>query len=982
MKSVFKLAIHLSREERHGFKPLLAAIFLSTIFYSCSNFVDSSKVEKNDSKSNVVEVSGKLIYGALPEKIAQTLKTPAQTDKENFRTAFPSIPTENLDFEIKAVNADDNTEVYTGETVTDGESVKYKIGIPAADSEKKYKIEVSLAIKPFDTRYEILKGKIENVKISNLKTVINQNITLSVPQDSSEFGILDLEVDCTATEIKSARASVNYNDHESAYIPAINNSGKMRFLFGEITEDELEDGMPEGSHKVKFDFYSSTNCTGVSLYSFTECINIFSALTTDTWVQNGSEPWFVTTGTGASKTTTCRITNEMIEEHKLTEIYVDPSVTTSGSGTPWSPKKTFDEAIAMLQNTSKDYTIYINGELRGPHTIPDTIQAHTLTICGKRGLNTAGEPQDGIKGYADELVGHEYDFNQITNYDELYAEGKAGRPLAVQTPVPVTLKDIKLCNSFVKSGGGGLFVNTGCSVTMENVVISGNKATKGAGGVLVQGGTVIMNGGKITGNSAWNGINSMGSGVLVRDGGSFTMNDGEISYNRCVQWGAVYLDGAESNSFTMNGGEIINNSAEGVNSGTGVHTGDYAAVYVSGASCTFTMNGGEISGNTGNTGKDGISCAGTFNIGGNAYIPNNAAGTHTIAGNINIISSLTPPAECTDGIVATLKAGAVKGGTTVITAGTGVTLANEIPKFKMSNTTEWQLYEDGKVGQLVFYVSETGNNSLVGTDEASLATVAQAVSNIKSQYTALGRKLALTIVVKGDVESQNTIFDFDADAVESILLRGYNDSPTIVNNEGTIEGITDKMNGKSLYNVLTINTDVPVTIRNILITGAYGLEHNGIQMQKGELTLESGACLSGNTAHVGTYGHWGGGIFQTGGQVTMKSGSYITGNLADGLGGGVAVKVGTFILDGGEISYNAQELHTGGGGGVYVHHGAHFWCNSGYIKNNKLNDLTGNASGSGVLRQYDTTDCSFAGDPALFIYGNYPYEIQYDSRGE
>ncbi|MCR5081244.1 MAG: hypothetical protein K6B17_07870, partial [Treponema sp.] len=228
-----------------------------------------------------------MIYSALPGKIAQTLKIPAQTDKENFRTAFPSIPTENFDFEIKAVNADDSTEVYTGETVTDGESVKYKIGIPAADSEKKYKIEVSLAIKPFDTRYEILKGKIENVKISNLKTVTNQNITLSVPQDSSEFGILDLEVDCTGTEIKSARASVNYNDHESAYIRAINNSGKMRFLFGEITEDELEGGMPEGSHKVKFDFYSSTNCTGVSLYSFTECINIFSALTTDTWVQNG-----------------------------------------------------------------------------------------------------------------------------------------------------------------------------------------------------------------------------------------------------------------------------------------------------------------------------------------------------------------------------------------------------------------------------------------------------------------------------------------------------------------------------------------------------------------------------------------------------------------------------------------------------------------------------------------------------------------------
>ena len=116
MKSISNLAIYLSRGGQRGFKPLLAAIFLSTIFYSCSNFVDSSKVEKNDSKSNVVEVSGKLIYGALPEKIAQTLKTPAQTDKENFRTAFPSIPSADLTYTVTALNtASGSMETYTGQ---------------------------------------------------------------------------------------------------------------------------------------------------------------------------------------------------------------------------------------------------------------------------------------------------------------------------------------------------------------------------------------------------------------------------------------------------------------------------------------------------------------------------------------------------------------------------------------------------------------------------------------------------------------------------------------------------------------------------------------------------------------------------------------------------------------------------------------------------------------------------------------------------
>lgn len=77
-----------------------------------------------------------------------------------------------------------------------------------------------------------------------------------------------------------------------------------------------------------------------------------------------------------------------------------------------------------------------------------------------------------------------------------------------------------------------------------------------------------------------------------------------------------------------------------------------------------------------------------------------------------------------------------------------------------------------------------------------------------------------------------------------------------------------------------------------------------------------------------------------------------------------------------------KQISADGGGGVYVHHGAHFWCNSGCIKNNKLNILTGDAGGSGILRQYEATDCSFAGgEPAVFIYDNYPGNIQYGSRG-
>lgn len=56
-------------------------------------------------------------------------------------------------------------------------------------------------------------------------------------------------------------------------------------------------------------------------------------------------------------------------------------------------------------------------------------------------------------------------------------------------------------------------------------VITGGKTTSGSGGVSVEGGSVTMNGGTITGNESYNG-----GGVLV-DSGSFAMNGGIISNN-------------------------------------------------------------------------------------------------------------------------------------------------------------------------------------------------------------------------------------------------------------------------------------------------------------------------------------------------------------------------------------------------------------------------------------------------------------------
>lgn len=166
--------------------------------------------------------------------------------------------------------------------------------------------------------------------------------------------------------------------------------------------------------------------------------------------------------------------------------------------------------------------------------------------------------------------------------------------------------------------GGGILVDGG-SLTMEGGTISENTATKGGGGVYVTGnGSFEMKGGEISENKTVNtnvGDPRGGAGVLV-NGGSFTMEEGsEIKNNTAAaSGGGVYVKG--NSSFTMDGGTISGNKANSDGEGGGVYVGNgakfvmnkgsitdnIAASYKGGGgvrvwNATFEMNGGIITGN-------------------------------------------------------------------------------------------------------------------------------------------------------------------------------------------------------------------------------------------------------------------------------------------------------------------------------------------------------------------------------------------------
>jgi TolB-like protein len=151
-------------------------------------------------------------------------------------------------------------------------------------------------------------------------------------------------------------------------------------------------------------------------------------------------------------------------------------------------------------------------------------------------------------------------------------------------------------NNVGNGNGGGVTVNEGGTFIMQGGTISGNTSSNFGGGVLVSyRGTFTMEDGAINGNTA-----QEGGGVFL--GGTFTMQGGTISGNTATRsGGGVYFSGE---TFTMQGGAISGNTASGrYISGDGSHLYGGGGVYLLGGGMTFTKTGGTISGSDATLGE-------------------------------------------------------------------------------------------------------------------------------------------------------------------------------------------------------------------------------------------------------------------------------------------------------------------------------------------------------------------------------------------
>lgn len=263
-------------------------------------------------------------------------------------------------------------------------------------------------------------------------------------------------------------------------------------------------GITSGSHTVDFTFYSSASEV---LYHFTENLNVFDNMTTNTWLRNGgtsSSPYLVEETAGGVTTVKCRITNAMVQDYRLRTIYVSSTGSATGTGTFFNPVNSINTAVSKMHDKNIDYTIYVMGTLSSIQEIPATLtdttpsgpsdtnpRAKSLSISGYNGLESNGEPKDKI--------------SSSSGYSAL----------KISTKIPVTIKNLMLTDS----GTGLLVEESDANVTLSdgvwisdcdsntisssgNITISGSFYCSGSTAIWLSDGKKIKLAGPLTKHSS------------------------------------------------------------------------------------------------------------------------------------------------------------------------------------------------------------------------------------------------------------------------------------------------------------------------------------------------------------------------------------------------------------------------------------------------------------------------------------------------
>jgi len=282
------------------------------------------------------------------------------------------------------------------------------------------------------------------------------------------------------------------------------------------------------------------------------------------------------------------------------------------------------------------------------------------------------------------------------------------------------------------------------------------------------------------------------------------------------------------------------------------------------------------------------------------------------------------------------------------------------------------------------YVKQGANDGdATGTSERPFATIEKAMARLNEAASKGIRSGEISADTPWELHVSGT---FTATAITD---EAFIKVDSTVGNLAIIgEGSGATINANTKGRVLYVDSDTSVTIKSVTLTGggvpsSIGRDtvYRGLCVYvatSGNLTMESGSSITGNTSAKATHG---GGVYNEG-TFTMNGGT-ISGNLArlagprdnqiGGDGGGVYNK-GTFTMNDGTISTNKA---MDGGAGVYNHSGT-FTMNNGTISGNGVQEGSNRVfAGAGVMNRgtFDMYNGTISGNESTYMGGGV-YNVQ------
>lgn len=619
-------------------------------FFSCDFGIKEN--EETNSKEYFTVKGSCSIQGAIPSDLF-----PEKSIKQNAqRTVVPEIEI----YEITVSFESETGKTKSAEVVNNNGVLNFEIELPAGKWTVKAQGKISDDV--------IIESESCQIELSAENESANVTLVLKPTQSDTGKGFFEFSFGMETSKVFGMKYT--YEKHG-----ATESKSAIIVNFSDPINIELSSGV----YTFRFDFYSDND---ELLYSFTEVVNIFDGLTTDTWIGAGE---YINEGE------IC-ITDNLISQFISTTVYVSTAGDDSNLGTFFAPvntiQKAVDKVIAMNEVTASTeenpYKILLLSDIETP--LNNSFENNKALV----NIDPSSASSNGNPLYL--TISKYGDGNATINAKN------TGRVMYIGENANVTLQNLILTGGYLKdTNGAGLYILNNAKVKIENSEISGNQAKDGGGLYLCPNAYDNDNGGNllelsnctISGNTA----TSSGGGILFcpthnsNDDKITTLNltNCTISSNTATQMGGGIYSYGKNPKVILDACYITNNSL-GYESYNGNAFGGGLCI----ENGSVKMKGGSISKNkcssdTSSFGGGVYVSDGTFSMEGDAVVDSSndvylkTGKTITISGELTFngsVATITPEKYA--------KNSAEDVDVKVLDASEGITLSEQVGKFNVT----------------------------------------------------------------------------------------------------------------------------------------------------------------------------------------------------------------------------------------------------------------------------------------------------------